>query len=139
MLRPMDRLDDALPDLVVHFRIRTGLFRKERLEAELYTLDESGFIMKTDRLLEPGNSLPFDLIMHMPFDNITATGLQGLITERKKHCSNYFYGIDFLGADSRPRPDSSEKLGRILEVLSKKQSLKSRRDGTPSSSFGYPA
>lgn len=115
------------------FSVKRGLFRKERIEAALYDLDEYGCVLKTDRIFEPGDTLTLDLVMAMPFDDIEAAGLSGLVTERRKHCSNFFYSVDFIGFDSRPKAPDSEKLDRIREVLSKKQSLRSRRGGHPSS------
>ncbi|OHY82787.1 hypothetical protein [Marinobacter sp. AC-23] len=120
-------MKEALPDLVAHFSVRRGLFRKERVEAELFELDSYGCVMKTDKMFNPGDTVVLDLIMDMPFDKIRAENLSGLVTERRKHCSNFFYSIDF--SDFNPGGDAAleEKLRRIREVLSKKQSLKSRR------------
>ncbi|MDX1634101.1 MAG: hypothetical protein R3280_05670 [Marinobacter sp.] len=125
-------MNEPLPDLRARFLVKRGLFRKERIEAALYDLDEYGCVFKTDRVFEPGDTLTLDLVMAMPFDDIQASGLNGLVTERRKHCSNFFYSVDFIGLDSRPKAPDSEKLDRIREVLSKKQSLRSRR-GSPSS------
>ncbi|MGO1691832.1 MAG: hypothetical protein ACTHY7_02300 [Marinobacter sp.] len=120
-------MKEALPDLVARFRVRHGLFRKERVEAELFELDSYGCVMKTDKMFNPGDTIALDLVMDMPFDKIRAENLTGLVTERRKHCSNFFYSIDF--SDFRSDGDTvlEEKLRRIREVLSKKQSLKSRR------------
>lgn len=120
-------MKDALPDLVAHFRIRQGLFRKERVEAALFELDAYGCVMKTDKMFNPGDTVVLDLIMDMPFDKIRAENITGLITERRKHCSNFFYSIDFVDLKSDGGTALEEKLRRIREVLSKKQSLKSRR------------
>ncbi len=129
---------EALPDLVARFTIKRGLFRKERIEANLYALDEFSCVLKTDKMFNPGDTLLLDLIMNMPFDNIEAGGLSGLVTERRKHCSNYFYSIDFVSRDAQAQPSLSDKLTRIRKVLSKKQSLRSRRSGS-SSSYGQTA
>lgn len=120
-------MNEALPDLVARFRVRQGLFRKEWVHAELFELDSYGCVMKTDKMFNPGDTIVLDLIMDMPFDKIRAENLTGLVTERRKHCSNFFYSIDF--ADLKFDGDTAleEKLRRIREVLSKKQSLKSRR------------
>ncbi|MFT7337832.1 MAG: hypothetical protein ACI92B_001158, partial [Marinobacter maritimus] len=75
----------------------------------------------------PGDTVVLDLIMDMPFDKIRAENITGLITERRKHCSNFFYSIDFVDLKSDGGTALEEKLRRIREVLSKKQSLKSRR------------
>ncbi|MEH6561462.1 MAG: hypothetical protein V7713_08535 [Marinobacter sp.] len=120
-------MKEALPDLVAHFSVRRGLFRKERVEAELFELDSYGCVMKTDKMFNPGDTVVLDLIMDMPFDKIRAENLSGLVTERRKHCSNFFYSIDFSGFNSGDDAALEEKLRRIREVLSKKQSLKSRR------------
>ena len=76
-----------------------------------------------------------DLVMDMPFDEIRAENLSGLVTERRKHCSNFFYSIDFVESDPNGTSSTSEKLRRIREVLSKKQSLKSRRSSGSISGF----
>lgn len=124
----MDRLDLAvtqpLPDLTARFRLKRGLFRKETVESRVFGLDQYGCILKTDKIFEPGDTLQFDLIMKMPFENIQAEGLQGLVVEVKKHCSNFFYSIDFSGP---PSADLDSKLARIQEVLNRKQTLRSRR------------
>ena len=120
-------MKEALPDLVAHFRIRQGLFRKEQVEAALFELDAYGCVMKTDKMFNPGDTVVLDLIMDMPFDKIRAENITGLITERRKHCSNFFYSIDFIDLESDGGTALEEKLRRIREVLSKKQSLKSRR------------
>ncbi|WP_100640679.1 hypothetical protein [Marinobacter salexigens] len=120
-------MNEALPDLVAQFTIRHGLFRRERVEAELYELDSYGCVMKTDKVFNPGDTVTLELIMDMPFDKIRAENVQGLITERRKHCSNFFYSIDFADLKSGGDTTLDEKMRRIREVLSKKQSLKSRR------------
>ncbi|WP_144776804.1 hypothetical protein [Marinobacter maritimus] len=120
-------MKEALPDLVARFRIRQGLFRKEQVEAALFELDAYGCVMKTDKMFNPGDTVVLDLIMDMPFDKIRAENITGLITERRKHCSNFFYSIDFVELKSDGGTALEEKLRRIREVLSKKQSLKSRR------------
>jgi len=128
-------MKDALPDLVAQFIIRHGLFRKERVEAALFELDAYGCVMKTDKIFNPGDTVMLDLIMDMPFDKIRAEGITGLITERRKHCSNFFYSIDFVDLKSDGGSGLEDKLRRIREVLSKKQSLKSRR--SPGSMSGF--
>jgi len=120
-------MKEALPDLVARFTIRQGLFRKEWVEAALFELDAYGCVMKTDKMFNPGDTVVLDLIMDMPFDKIRAENITGLITERRKHCSNFFYSIDFVDLKSDGGTALEEKLRRIREVLSKKQSLKSRR------------
>ncbi|KAA1171023.1 hypothetical protein FWJ25_17730 [Marinobacter salinexigens] len=128
-------MNEALPDLVARFRVRHGLFRKELVEALLYELDAYGCVLKTDKVFDPGDTIMLDVVMDMPFDQIRAEGVSGLVTERRKHCSNFFYSIDFVEPDSGNRSALSEKLRRIREVLSKKQSLKSRRSSGPISGF----
>ncbi|MDO6442349.1 MULTISPECIES: hypothetical protein [unclassified Marinobacter] len=120
-------MKEALPDLVARFIVRHGLFRKERVEAALFELDGYGCVMKTDKMFNPGDTVVLDLIMDMPFDKIRAENVTGLITERRKHCSNFFYSIDFVDLKSDGGTALEEKLRRIREVLTKKQSLKSRR------------
>lgn len=120
-------MNEPLPDLVARFRVRRGLFRRETVEAGLFELDDYGCVLKSDKVFEPGDSLVFDLVMDMPFDNIRAEGLKGLVTERRKHCSNFFYSIDFKMDSSEKHPLIADKLRRIREVLDKKQSLRSRR------------
>ncbi|BEH14633.1 MULTISPECIES: hypothetical protein [Marinobacter] len=120
-------MNEELPDLVARFRVRHGLFRKETVEARLYELDSYGCVMKTDKLFKPGDTITLDLIMDMPFEEIRAEGVTGLVTEKRKHCSNFFYSIDFFQLESGDNSPLSDKLRRIREVLLKKQSLKSRR------------
>ncbi|KEF32410.1 MAG: hypothetical protein EP339_10915 [Gammaproteobacteria bacterium] len=128
-------MNEALPDLIARFRIRKSLFRKELVEAFLYELDAYGCVIKTDKVFEPGDTIVMDVVMDMPFDQIRAEGVSGLVTERRKHCSNFFYSIDFVEPDTGNRSPLAEKLRRIREVLSKKQSLKSRRSSGPVSGF----
>lgn len=117
-----------LPDLVARFTLKKGLFRKELVEARLFDLNEFGCVLKTDKVFEPGETLGLNLEMDMPFENIQANGLSGLITERRKYCSNFFYFIDFISNDYRPKAERSEQLERIRDVLDRKKSLLSRRD-----------
>ena len=126
-------MNEELPDLVARFRIRHGIFRKETVEARLYELDSYGCVMKTDKLFEPGDTVVVDLVMDMPFEEIRAEGLTGLVTEKRKHCSNFFYSLDFVELNARDESPLSDKLRRIREVVLKKQSLKSRRGPSPAS------
>lgn len=126
-------MNEELPDLVARFRIRHGIFRKETVEARLYELDSYGCVMKTDKLFEPGDTVVIDLVMDMPFEEIRAEGLTGLVTEKRKHCSNFFYSLDFVELNARDESPLSDKLRRIREVVLKKQSLKSRRGSSPAS------
>ena len=128
-------MNESLPDLVAQFRVKQGLFRKELVEAALYELDAYGCVMKTDKVFTPGDTIVLDLVMDMPFDKIRAESVTGLVTERRKHCSNFFYSIDFVQIDYERDSVLAEKLRRIREVLSKKQSLKSRR--SPGSMSGF--
>lgn len=129
----------ALPDLIARFILRKGLFRKETVEAQLFDLNQFSCVLKTDKVFEPGDTLGFELEMTMPFENLEAKGLSGLITERRKYCSNFFYFIDFIGIESQSRAEKSEQLERIREVLERKQSLRSRREGNTVSNLGASA
>ncbi|MDC0664304.1 hypothetical protein [Marinobacter sp. SS21] len=127
-------MNEALPDLIAQFRIKHGLFRKELVQAQLFDLDQYGCVLKTDKVFNPGDTLQFELVMDMPFENIRAKGLAGLITERRKHCSNFFYSIDFIEPSSDKQSSICDQLKRIRDVLRKKQSLRSRRSsGSPPS------
>ncbi|MCR8915995.1 hypothetical protein FDP08_02510 [Marinobacter panjinensis] len=126
-------MNEALPDLVAQFHVKRGLFRRERVEAALFELDNFGCVMKTDKVFNPGDTVVLDLIMEMPFDNIRADGISGLVTERRKHCSNFFYSIDFVQINDQTSPALTDKLKRIRDVVRKKQLLKSRRSSGPSS------
>lgn len=117
-----------LPDLVARFTLKKGLFRKELVEARLFDLNQFGCVLKTDKVFEPGDTLGLDLELNMPFENLQAQGLTGLVTERRKYCSNFFYFIDFISSDYRPRAERSEQLDRIRDVLDRKRSLLSRRE-----------
>lgn len=133
-------MNEALPDLFAQFNVKQGLFRRrERVQAALFELDDYGCVMKTDKLFEPGDSIVLDLIMKMPFDNIRADGITGLVTERRKHCSNYFYSVDFSELNVGDKTVFSGNLRRIRDVLGKKQSLRSRRTPGPSSGSRQPA
>ncbi|MCG7199660.1 hypothetical protein MD273_07980 [Marinobacter pelagius] len=123
-------MNEALPDLIARFRIKQGLFRKELVEAAVFELDSYGCVMKTDKVFEPGDSLTLDLVMDMPFEEICAQSVSGLVTERRKHCSNFYYSIDF--SEFEPGSPNRDKLKRIREVLSRKLSLKSRRSSSGS-------
>lgn len=123
-------MNEALPDLIARFRIKQGLFRKELVEAAVFELDSYGCVMKTDKVFEPGDSLTLDLVMDMPFEEIRAESVSGLVTERRKHCSNFYYSIDF--SEFEPGSPNRDKLKRIREVLSRKLSLKSRRSSSGS-------
>ena len=124
-------MKEAIPDLIARFRIKHGLFRKELVEAQVFDLDQFGCVLKTDKIFNPGDTLPLDLVMAMPFDNIRAKGVSGLVTERRKHCSNFFYSVDFNISESPQPALLAEQLERIREVVGKKQSLRSRRSGGP--------
>ena len=126
-------MNEALPDLVAHFHIKRGLFRRERVQAAIFGLDHFGCVMKTDKIFNPGDTVILDLVMEMPFDDIRADGITGLVTERRKHCSNFFYSLDFVELSARDESPLSDKLRRIREVVLKKQSLKSRRGSSPAS------
>lgn len=128
-------MNEALPDLVAQFHIKRGLFRRERVEAAVFELDNFGCVMKTDKVFNPGDTVVLDLIMEMPFDNIRADSISGLVTERRKHCSNFFYSIDFVKLHDNTSSALADKLKRIRDVVRKKQSLKSRRSSGPASSL----
>ena len=131
--------NEALPDLFAQFSVKQGLFRRERVQAALFELDDYGCVMKTDKLFEPGDTLVLDLVMEMPFDNIRADGINGLVTERRKHCSNFFYSVDFSELNTGDDAGFANKLRRIRDVLGKKQSLRSRRATGPSSNIRQTA
>lgn len=131
--------NEALPDLFAQFNLKKGLFRRERVQAALFELDDHGCVMKTDKVFELGDTVVIDLVMEMPFDDIRAVGINGLITERRKHCSNFFYSVDFSKLNTEVDIEFSGKLRRIRDVLGKKQSLKSRRLTGPSSSIRQTA
>lgn len=128
-------MNEALPDLVAQFHVKRGLFRRERVEAALFELDNFGCVMKTDKVFNPGDTVVLDLIMEMPFDNIRADGIAGLVTERRKHCSNFFYSVDFVEVSGQTSSALADKLKRIRDVVRKKQTLRSRRSSGPASSL----
>ncbi|MDX1755052.1 MAG: hypothetical protein R3175_03235 [Marinobacter sp.] len=131
-------MNEALPDLIARFRVKHGLFRKETVEAQLFDLDQYGCVLKTDKVFNPGDTLQLDLVMDMPFENIRAKGISGLVTERRKHCSNFFYSIDFMDSSPGKKASICEQLKRIRDVLRKKQSLRSRRSSGSSPSIRQP-
>lgn len=122
--------NNPLPDLVARFTLKKGIFRKELVEASLFDLNQFGCVLKTDKVFEPGETLVLDLEMNMPFENLQATGLTGLVTERRKYCSNFFYHVDFISNDYRLKTERSEQLDRIRDVLDRKKSLLSRRENS---------
>lgn len=128
-------MKEALPDLRARFRIRHGLFRKEMVEVPVFRLDSYGCVIKSDREFSPGDTLILDLVMDMPFQEICAESLSGLVTDRIKHCSNFFYSIDFTESEENSR--ATEKLSRIREVLSRKLTLRSRRSSSPGAASGF--
>lgn len=97
------------------------------MEAQLFELDQFGCVMKTDKIFRPGDTLSLDLVVEMPFENISAEGVNGLVTECRKYCSNFYYSIDFMDDVPRPHSPLAGKLKRIRDVVNKKQSLRSRR------------
>lgn len=129
----MDRIDlpinDPLPDLKARFSIKRGLFRRESVESCVFSLDQYGCLLKTDKALEAGDNLQFDLVMTMPFEDIVADALDGLVVDVRKHCSNFFYSIDFDTFDKRSSSQMKAKMARIRDVLYRKQTLRSRRAG----------
>lgn len=139
MLKQIASRNEPLPDLTANFRIKRGLFRKEQIVAALFDFDQYGCVIKTDKIFNPGDTLVLTLVMDMPFEDIRTEGLNGLITERQKHCSNFFYSIDFVGNDAQARAAASEKLDRIQAVLMKKLTLRSRRNGPSSQSMSQTA
>ncbi|SDW66420.1 hypothetical protein [Marinobacter mobilis] len=128
-------MNEAIPDLIACFQIRHGLFKKEVVEAQLFDLNQFGCVLKTDKVFNPGDTLQLELVMDMPIENIRAKGVSGLVTERRKHCSNFFYSIDFIKNDDGPSSTICDQLKRIRDIVRKKQSLRSRRSSGPSSSI----
>ena len=120
---------------MARLRIKHSFFRRETVEARLFELNQYGCVLKTDKVFEPGDTVAFDLVMAMPFDSIRANAVQGLVVERTKHCSNFFYAIDFISKNNGSGSDINEKLERIRDVLEKKKSLRSRRTGQSFSSL----
>lgn len=128
-------MNEALPDLKARFRIRHGLFRKEKVEASVFELESYGCVIKTDKVFSPGDTLVLDLVMDMPFQAIHAESLSGLVTDCRKHCSNFFYSIDFTESEENSR--AADQLSRIREVLSRKLNLKSRRSSSSGPVSGF--
>lgn len=122
------RLQDRtpLPDVTARLTIRQRLFRREVIETPLFELDEDGGIIKTDRLFEPGDTVSFDLVLEMPFEDVRVDRLEGLVTDRIKHCSNFFYFVDFRQSS---KPGQADNMSRILDLIARKQLLKERRGG----------
>ncbi len=139
MLKQIASRNEPLPDLTANFQVRRGLFRKERIVASLFDFDQYGCVIKTDKIFNPGDNLTLTLVMEMPFEDIRVESLSGLVTERQKHCSNFFYSIDFIGNDTQIRATASDKLDRIQAVLMKKLTLRSRRNRPSSSSASQSA
>lgn len=139
MLKQIASRNEPLPDLTADFQVKRGLFRKERIFARLFDFDHHGCVIKTDKIFNPGDTLTLTLVMEMPFEDIRTDRLNGLVTERQKHCSNFFYAIEFVGNDAQTRAAESDKLGRIQAVLMKKLTLRSRRNGPSSSNMSQTA
>lgn len=117
----------ALPDLRARFYFRHGLFRKELVDAPVFELDTFGCVLKSDKEFKPGDTIVLDLVMSMPIDQIRAQGINGVVIERRKHCSNFFYSVEFVDPDRQKDPELTDRLSRIRSVLSRKQSIRSRR------------
>ena len=121
----------ALPDLRARFHFRHGLFRKELVDAPVFELDTYGCVLKSDKEFKPGDTIVLDLVMSMPIDQIRAKGISGMVIERRKHCSNFFYSVEFIDPDLQKDPELIDRLGRIRSVLSRKQSIRTRRSSGP--------
>jgi hypothetical protein len=124
-------MNEALPDLRARFHFRHGLFRKERVDVPVFELDTYGCVLKSDKVFEPGDTIILDLVMTMPVDEICAQGINGVIIQRRKHCSNFFYSVEFVDPDRQKKPHLSDSLSRIRSVLTRKQSIRSRRSSGP--------
>lgn len=124
-------MNEALPDLRARFYFRHGLFRKERVDVPVFELDTYGCVLKSDKIFEPGDGIVLDLVMIMPVDEICAQGISGVIIQRRKHCSNFFYSIEFSDPDAQKNPHLKDRLNRIRSVLTRKQSIRSRRSSGP--------
>ena len=124
-------MNEALPDLRARFHFRHGLFRKERVDVPVFELDTYGCVLKSDKVFEPGDAIVLDLVMTMPVDEICARGINGVIIQRQKHCSNFFYSVEFADPDAQKSPHLADRLNRIRSVLTRKQSLRSRRSPGP--------
>lgn len=124
-------MNEALPDLRARFHFRRGLFRKERVEVPVFELDTYGCVLKSDKVFKPGDTIILDLVMTMPVDEICAQGINGVIIQRRKHCSNFFYSVEFVDPDPQKNPHLNDRLSRIRSVLNRKQSIQSRRSSGP--------
>ena len=128
-------MKEALPDIRAHFQFRHRLFRKERVDVPVFELDSYGCVLKSDKVFEPGETIVLDLVMTMPVDKIRARGISGVIIERCKHCSNFFYSIEFVDPNAQKNPELADRLNRIRSVLARKQSIRSRRSSGPGSAM----
>ena len=135
----MFNFNEAMPDFFAQFKFKRGLFRREQVRAAVFALDDYGCVMKTDKLFEPGDTLVVDLVLEMPIDDIRADGINGLVTERQKHCSNFYYSVDFSQLNGGSNAEYVGKLRRIRDMAGKKQSLKSRRSTGPSANLNQTA
>ncbi|MEH6356661.1 MAG: hypothetical protein V7760_11645 [Marinobacter sp.] len=120
-------MNEALPDLRALFHFRLGLFRKERVDVPVFELDSFGCVLKSDKVFEPGDPIILDLVMTMPVEEIRAQGINGVIIQCRKHSSNFFYSIEFVDPDPQKNPYLNNRLSRIRSVLTRKQSIRSRR------------
>jgi hypothetical protein len=124
-------MNEALPDLRARFHFRHGLFRKERVDVPVFELDAYGCVLKSDKVLKLGDTLILDLVMNMPVDEIYAHGIDGVIVQRRKHCSNFFYSVEFVDPGQQKNSHLNDRLSRIRSVLTRKQSIRSRRSPGP--------
>jgi hypothetical protein len=124
-------MNEALPDLRARFYFRHGLFRKERMDVPVFELDTYGCVLKSDKMFEPGDTIILDLVMTMPVDEICAHGIDGVVIQRRKHCSNFFYSVEFVDPSHQKNSRLSDRLSRIRSVLNRKQSIRSRRSPSP--------
>lgn len=115
--------DKPLSDLSARLKVKSGLFRKEWVQVAVFALDENCCVLKTDIVFMPGDTLEFELVLKMPFENLQVSAITASVTKLRKHCSNFFYLTVFRDIELIDKP----MLARIMSNLDRKCALEARR------------
>lgn len=123
--------DPAVPvsDLMARFSMRRGLFRREQIDVRVFALSAQHCVIKTDEEFGPGDAISITLMLTMPFENLLLEQLPGVVRNSRKHCSNFFYHIDFKLDQVRAAHTVQQRLQRMVDVIARKKALESRRQG----------
>lgn len=118
---------DPLPGLYARFKVRQKLFRRETVEAPVFRLSDEHCVIKTDKILSPGDRLVVELALQLPFEDLLIQPLSGRVSQCRKFCSNFFCTIDFVPADKHPLSLTIPGFRRLEDILHRKLALEQRR------------